>query len=429
MKHDPELLMERDRRVIWHPFTQHGLAPNFLPVTSAKGAWLELSDGTRIIDAIASWWVNIHGHAHPKIAQAIFAQAQRLEHVIFSNCTHEPAVKLAEILLEATCAGGASLTRCFYSDNGSTAVEVALKMAYQFHKNQGIKTRTRFLALSNGYHGDTLGCMSVSERDGFHRHFTELFAPTDFVVAEDIAAFKKLLAENADQYAAMIVEPMIQGSGGMRFHSAEVLRELATLCHEAKILLICDEAFTGFYRTGKCFAFEHAGIKPDLLCLAKGITGGFLPLAVTLATEKIFEAFYSQEMAQTFFHGHSYTANPLACAAALASWELLQQTETQSAIRAITARTQQWVERLAQHPHAENARALGTIGAVNIRNFPGYFSGFGRKITEMAIQSGVLLRPLGSVLYALPPYCVTEPELDQIYETMQEILNELDNLL
>lgn len=419
-------LIRRDQKVMWHPFTQHGLEMTFLPVVSGKGATLHLDNGDTVLDAISSWWVNLHGHAHPMISEAIYQQAKKLEHAPFSSFTHEPAIELAEILINATQARNTTLSRCFYSDNGSTAVEIAMKMAYQYHLNCGVKTRTRFLAVNDSYHGDTLGSMAVSARGSYHQHFSALLPAVDFISSHDIARLEKYLTGSHEKYAALIIEPMVQAAGGMKMHSAEFLANVARLCKKTGVLFICDEVFTGFYRTGKCFAFEHANIKPDLLCLAKGLTGGFLPLAVTLATEEIFRAYQSNDMNQAFLHGHSYTANPLACAAAIRSWYILQETQTQSAIEKIAEKTKVWIARLSKHDNCANARSLGTIGAIEKRDLGDYLSGIGHKIRAFSIKQGVLLRPLGSVLYAVPPYCVTESELDQIYGTIEAILNKRD---
>lgn len=422
------LLIERDRKVIWHPFTQHQIDTEILPVVASRGAWLELEDGSHVLDAISSWFVNIHGHAHPKIASAIYQQAMRFEHAIFARFTHEPAVKLAELLINAMQSRGLTLSRCFYSDNGSTAVEAALKMTFQYHKNRGDDKRIRFIALHGSYHGDTIGSMSVSTRNHFNRYFNELMPDVDYVKPDDIATLKKLLSAKPQQHAAMIIEPMIQGVVGMQMHSAEFLREVAEICKNEHILLIADEAFTGFYRTGKAFAFEHAGIKPDLICLAKGITGGSLPLSATLTTETIFNGFLSDDVGRAFLHGHSYTANPIACAAAIASWELLHTPQTQQAIMRISNKTRDCILRLAKHPRVANARCIGTIGAVDIRNCPDYFSGFSRKIASNALKQGVLLRPFGEVVYAVPPYCVTDAEIDRIYKTIENVLDNLEIL-
>ena len=427
----PDLIL-RDQKVIWHPYTQHGIDPTLLPVSYAKGSKLVLREGTELIDGISSWWVNLHGHGHPAIIDAIQSQARTLDHVLFAGFSHEPAVQLAETLIgaaqSAVPSNAKKLQRCFYSDNGSTAVEVALKMSFQFYQNRGIRNRTRFLALSDAYHGDTLGAMAVGEREGFHKKFATLLPQVDFVSSHEIQSLRNKLSTSSCPYAAVIAEPLVQGAAGMKMHSPEFLQELEKLCTTTDTLLILDEVFTGFYRTGTCFAFEQAGVAPDLLCLSKGITGGVLPLAATLATEEIFQAFSSPDISQAFLHGHSYTANPIACAAALASWKLLHEEECQNQIRKITQKTKDWIQKLSSHPQVLETRSLGTIGAVEMRKRDPqtefqYFSHFPAKIMKLALQKGVLLRPLGQVLYAVPPYCTSESEIDKIYSVMLEILD------
>lgn len=420
----PTSLPDRDRKILWHPYTQHGLSVPPLEVVAGRGAWLELAGGRRILDAISSWWVNLHGHAHPEIAEAIAAQARDLEQVIFAGFTHEPAVALAELLVAAAAERGTALRRVFYSDDGSTAVEVALKMAYQYHAQHGAPQRRRFIALGGAYHGDTLGAMAVGEPSGFHALFRPLLPEVDFVAPGDAAALARLLADRPGQHAALIVEPLVQGAGGMRMHQPGFLRAAEKLCHEAGVLLICDEVFTGFYRTGRLFAFEHADLKPDFITLSKGLTGGFVPLGATLATEEVFEAFASNDRGRTFMHGHSFSANPIACAAGIASWKLLHAPACQRRIDAIARATAAGIARLARHPAARQARHLGTIGAVDIEGPPGYFSTLGPRLFDAALHRGVLLRPLGNVLYAVPPYCVTDEEITLIYETMERLLDE-----
>jgi adenosylmethionine-8-amino-7-oxononanoate aminotransferase len=417
-------LSARDRKVVWHPFSQHGLNQALLPVESAKGAHLKLSDGREILDAISSWWVNIHGHSHPSVVEAIRKQGSTLEHVIFAGFTHEPAVQLAETLVAYPSIQNAGLSKVFYSDNGSTAVEVALKMSFQYHLNRGISGRNKFLALRNSYHGDTLGAMAVGEPDGYHNHFRRLMPDVDFVEPDQIQQLEQLLTQNGNAYAAFIFEPLLQGAGGMKLYSSSYLKEAVALCKKFGILTIADEIFTGFYRTGKCFAFEHAEIKPDLVCLSKGITAGFLPLAVTLTTEDIFQAFVSKEIRTAFLHGHSYTANPISCAAAIESWRLLQDPACLQKIQMIEQRTRKWIEELKSHPRVQAARCIGTVGAIEIRSGENYFSPKPGALMERAIAKGVLLRPLGNVLYAVPPYCCTSEEIDLIYRIMKEVLEE-----
>lgn len=416
-------MLTRDRKTLWHPFTQHNLEPELLPIVSAQGAWLKLSNGQKILDAISSWWVNVHGHTHPDIVNAICKQVQQLEQVIFAGCTHEPAIQLAEFLINALQQLGTQLSYCFYSDNGSTAVEAALKIAFQYHLNIGIKTRNRFISLQHAHHGETLGCMSLSDRGGFNKLFSALLFQVDFIPTDNIEILKDLLSTQSERYAAIIVEPLIQASSGMRIYPPLYLAEVAELCQKHGILLICDEVFTGFYRTGTCFAFEQAGIKPDLLCLGKSLTGGFLPFAATVVTADIYQAFYADKIERGFIHGHSYTANPIACAAAIASWQILHCPDTQNSIQRIIQYTQNRIEKLSTNPKAFSPQSLGTIGTVNISPTSTYYSHISYKIRRLALEKNVLLRSLGPVIYAVPPYCVTDDELDLIYNTIEYLLN------
>ncbi len=415
--------MERDRKVIWHPYSQHGLNEPILPVVSARGAYLTLADGREVLDGTSSWWVNLHGHAHPEIAQAIFDQARKLEHVIFAGVTHEPAIRLAEGLVQHPFIREAGLSRVFYSDNGSTAVEAALKMAFQFHINSGGKPRERFLALSNSYHGDTLGAMAVGEPEGYHKIFRSLLPQVDFVNPGDLTSLKDLLLRNRDHYSAFIFEPLVQGAAGMKMYSPHFLREAVELCQSEGVLTISDEVFTGFYRTGRCFASEHAGIRPDLLCLSKGITGGFLPLAVTLTSEKVFNAFLSSDLKTAFLHGHSYTANPIACAAAIASWKILHSESCQDQIQSLCRQTERELSAFRQHPRVSSVRSLGTIGVIEVQTSESYFVGSLKQLGRKALDQGVFIRPLGNVIYVLPPYCTQEWELRKIYQVIGELLN------
>jgi adenosylmethionine-8-amino-7-oxononanoate aminotransferase len=416
-------LLQSDREIVWHPYSQHGLNEPILPVVSGRGAYLRLGDGREVIDGISSWWVNLHGHSHPEVAAAIARQAHQLEHVIFAGFTHQPAVELAELLVQGPSVKAMNLTRVFYSDNGSTAVEVALKMAYQFQHQRGQKQRQRFLALSGAYHGDTLGAMAVGEPDGFHTIFRTLLPQVDFVNPGDLTQLKKYLHDQPGVYAAFIFEPGVQGSAGMKSVCPSFLAEAVKLCQAAGILTIADEVFTGFYRTGKFLASETADLQPDLLCLSKGITGGFLPLAVTLTSERIFEGFLSPKVDQAFLHGHSYTANPIACAAAVASWKVLHSEDCQQRISRIVHQTEREVKRLGQHPRVRSIRHLGTIGVVEVDLSGNYFQGPLKALCRKALDQGVFLRPLGNVLYALPPYCVTEAELSQVYRVMGNLLD------
>lgn len=420
---------------IWHPCTQAKTSPSPLKVKSAQGVWLELDNGHRILDCISSWWVNIHGHSHPKIAQAIYEQANHLEHVIFAGFTHDPAEELAEKLLEYL---PENLCRVFFSDNGSTAVEVALKMAYQYWMNQNQK-RHKFIAFSGAYHGDTIGAMSLGSRSIFSQVFSDLLFQVDYIPfpetyigdekifekeQESLTLLEQLLAQDPD-YAGVVIEPLIQGAGGMRMCRPEFLQQLQKIIHHYKILLIFDEVMTGFGRTGDWFACRKASVNPDIICLSKGLTGGFLPLAVTVCTEAIYHTFYSQDPTHTFYHGHSYTANPLGCAAALASLALLR--EHASAFQTMEQKHTDRFQRLQGIPNLEKLRITGTIAAMDVITSldPGYLNQVSLIIREKAIPKGLLLRPLGQVLYLLPPYCITDEELDFVYAGIESILQEL----
>jgi adenosylmethionine-8-amino-7-oxononanoate aminotransferase len=393
----------RDAAVVWHPYTQPSVEEPPLPIVRGDGASLFTADGRRILDAISSWWTCVHGHAHPRLAGALARQAARLEHVIFAGCTHPPAIELAERLTALT-----GLDRVFFSDNGSTAVEAALKMAYQYWANRG-ERRTRFLILRDGYHGDTVGAMSVSGVSLFRGAFADLLFEADLYEGEI-----------GPDVAALIVEPMVQGAAGMIVHPPEHLARLARECREAGTLLIADEVMTGFGRTGKMFACEHAAITPDLLCLSKGITGGCLPFAATLATEEIFAAFVSDDRSKTFFHGHSYTGNPLGCAVALESLRLFHEEPLLERANAIGERIGKGLEPL--RGRVTDLRGIGSIRAVELPAEGGYLADVGLSMRRAAIERGVLLRPLGNVLYALPPFCLTDEEADRIAEVMVEVV-------
>ena len=409
-------LTERDRKVIWHPYTQHKDNWPPIPVVQGKGSLLFDDKGNTYIDAISSWWVNIHGHGHPYIAEKIYAQAQQLEHVIFTGFTHEPAVQLAERLLPLL---PGDFSRVFYSDNGSTAVEVAIKMAIQYWQNQSSKPRNKILAFRHSYHGDTFGAMSVSERSVFTASFRDYLFEVIFIeppTRENILHTRSLLRERAGEIACMIYEPLLQAAGGMRMVEAEMLDELLEEAKTQDILCIADEVLTGFGRTGKIFAGEYLRHNADIICLSKGLTGGTMALGVTAATEKIFAAFLSDDRRRTFFHGHSFTANPLACVAALASLDLLQREDCLSRIRNISRRHLEFGEKIQKLPVVKNLRTLGTVLAFEINTGRDeYINSIGTALTQEALQNGLYLRPLGNTVYLMPPYCITEKEMDQVY--------------
>ena len=409
-------LTDRDRAVIWHPYTQHkGFLPP-IPVVQGKDSLLFDDRGNSYIDAISSWWVNIHGHSHPYIARKIYEQALRLEHVIFTGFTHEPAVALAERLLPLL---PGDFSRIFYSDNGSTAVEVAIKMVIQYWGNQGV-IRNKVLAFRHSYHGDTFGAMSVSERSVFTDAFRDFLFETVFIDTPEPGnrdEWVRLLQARGSEFACIIYEPLLQGAGGMRMYDPALLDELLAAAAQQGILLIADEVLTGFGRTGRLFAGEYLQHKADIICLSKGLTGGTMALGVTATTERIFEAFLSDDKRKTLFHGHSFTANPLACTAALASLDLVQQAAFREGIDLITRRHRLFLESLRDYPVVRNARMLGTVLAFELSaGRDEYINTIGPAITREALEAGIYLRPLGNTVYMLPPYCITEKEMDQVYD-------------
>ncbi|HEY0426825.1 MAG TPA: adenosylmethionine--8-amino-7-oxononanoate transaminase [Pyrinomonadaceae bacterium] len=410
-------LVDRDRKVLWHPYTQEKTAPLPIPIVRGEGVWLYTEDGRKILDGISSWWVNIHGHSHPFLNEALARQAGVLEHAMFAGFTHQPAVELAEKLVSIA---PENLSRVFYSDNGSTAVEVALKMAYQFWQNRGQERKT-FVALTNAYHGDTFGAMAASDESSFTKPFQNLLFRV-LRASGDAAELEKTFAENAGEIAAMIIEPMLQGAGGMIVWEKEFLQKTRELCDRYDILLIADEVLTGFGRTGKMFACEHAPISPDLMCLSKALTAGYLPLGVTLATEEIYEAFLSDDRAKTFFHGHSFTANPLSCAVAVASLELFERENSLEKVAFINQKFQKFLPKLLELKCVRNTRVIGAIGVAELNTGEGYFAEIGQKLYLEFLRRNILLRPLGSVLYFMPPYVIKESEIDWV-------LNEIENVL
>jgi adenosylmethionine-8-amino-7-oxononanoate aminotransferase len=392
-----------------------------VPIARASGSWLYRPDGTRILDAISSWWVTTHGHCRPEIVRAIAAQAGALDQVIFAGFTHEPAAQLARALVDRLPPG---LSKVFFSDNGSTAVEVAIKLSVQSFANAGTPRRL-IAALDHAYHGDTFGAMAAGARGVF----THMYEPLLFEVArlpepsegDTLAALDALIAARGHELAAVIVEPLILGAGGMRVWDASVLRAIRERTAAAGVHLIADEVMTGFGRTGPMFACERAEVRPDLICLSKGITGGVLPLGATAATEAIFDAFRSTDRRKTFFHGHSYTANPIACAAALASLALFDEASTNDRHRIERAHARHLAD-LRTVRGVKAVRQLGTVAAVELEAKDGYLSEVGRELAAFSLEQGVLIRPLGNVAYCLPPYGITDDELQLVYDVLQRFL-------
>ena len=421
-----------DRAHVWHPYTQMQTAPAPLPVVRAEGVWLELADGRRILDGISSWWVNLFGHNHPRLNAALAAQAACLEQVIFAGFTHEPAARLAAELVALAPTG---LSRVFFSDDGSTAVEVAMKMAVQQWRQRGEERRRLFVALDHAYHGDTFGAMAAGGDAVVHGAFADLLcevrrAPVpacESEVGAALAALEALLDRADGEVAAVIVEPIVQGAGGMRIHPPSFLRGVRAATRARGLPLIADEIFTGFGRTGRMFACEHAGIAPDLLCLSKGLTGGYLPLAATLASEEIYAAFLSEERGRAFFHGHSYTANALACAVARASLELVAETQCLGRVAELQRLFARRLAVISALPGVARVRGLGALAVVELEpprgdRESGYLDARGPRLAQEFLDRGVLLRPLGNVVYFLPPYAITDDECHRVFDVIEETL-------
>ena len=431
-------LLDSDRKHIWHPYTQHATEAEPLVVTRAHGATLVSDEGQEILDLMASWWTCVHGHAHPELNVALARQAGEMEHVMFGGFTHAPAIKLAE-RLSAILPG--SLNRVFYSDNGSTAVEVALKLAYQYWRNKGETKRTMFLAFDGAYHGDTLGAMSVGKGCAFFSLFEGLMCEVrplpfadawegdDGIAAREahaLAEINAILDEIGGSAAALIVEPLMQGAIGMRLCRPEFLRAVVERARAAGMLVIFDEVATGFGRTGKMFALDHTGFEPDLVCLSKGLTSGYMPLAATVARDPIFESFLDESFERALPHGHTFTANPLACAVALRSLELFDEEETMQRVAHIEERHARALDALAAHPRVSKPRRLGTLLAFDLEGGgEGYKSDESLVLRDWYLANGLNIRPLGPAVYLLPPYCISDQELDRAYQGLAAGLDAL----
>ncbi len=442
----------RDLAVLWHPCTQMREHPDTLPlvpIARGDGAWLIGRDGRRYLDAVSSWWTNLFGHAHPRIAEAVAAQARALEHVILAGFSHAPAVELAEELLRIAPRqhGRASLAKVFYADNGSAGVEVALKMSFHAHRNAGDERRVRFVALTNGYHGETIGALSVGDIPLYRRVYAPLllepiFAPSpDAWLAEPGESAEACALRRADELAAiferdgetvsaLILEPLVQCAGGMRMHHPAYLRRARELCDAHGAHLIADEIAVGFGRTGTLFACEQAGVAPDFLCLSKGLTGGFLPLAAVLTTQAVYDAFLDDSRERAFLHSHSYTGNPLACAAARETLAIFRESDVVARNGATAARMAALAAPIAERPHVAEARRTGMILAFELvadkparTPFPADRR-VGLLAYRAALERGVVLRPLGDVLYWMPPYCVDEADLAHLARATDEAIDE-----
>ncbi|WP_267396753.1 MULTISPECIES: adenosylmethionine--8-amino-7-oxononanoate transaminase [unclassified Sphingomonas] len=406
---------------VWHPFTQHGLGEPIPLVTRAEGASLFTADGRRIVDAISSWWVTTHGHNHPRIVAAIRDQAERLDQIIFAGWTHEPAEALARGL---TAIMPPALSRVFFSDSGSTSVEVALKMALGYWLARD-EPRHRILVMEHSYHGDTIGAMSVGARGVYNQAYAPLLFDVGTIPypaagreQDTLDALERACAAGP---AAFIVEPLVLGAGGMLFYPAWVLAEMRAICAAAGVLFIADEVMTGWGRTGTLLACEQAGVVPDILCLSKGLTGGAVPLAVTMATEPIFAAHYSDDRARMFFHSSSYTANPIACAAATANLAIWRDEPVLERVTDLAGCQAAGIARLAKLPGVSGARRLGTIAALEIGGEEGaYLSALGPRLLAFFRERDLLLRPLGNTVYVMPPYCIDAGDLDRVYDAIGE---------
>ncbi len=429
--------MTADLRV-WHPFTQEALDPPPLRIIKAEGVYLYTEDGRRFIDGISSWWVNIHGHGHPAIVSAIAEQAAKVDHVLLAGFTHD-AVESLRSALRKILPG--NLEYIFFSDDGSTAVEVALKMAVQYWQNTGQREKRSVVAFEHAYHGDTVGAMSVGADSAFNEPFRDLLFPVHRVHSaycyrcpvgktratckiDCVEQLEKLLAEKHGEIAAVIVEPLLQGAGGMIVHPVEFLRRLSESCREHDVLLIADEVLTGFGRCGKMFACELAGIVPDVMCLSKGLTGGVLPMGATMCTAQVHDAFVSSDRSRTFYHGHSYTGNPIAAAAGVASLGIFEREPVFERIDSIAAIHRERLAAIENHPVVGDVRSIGTMAAIELKaDDAGYTSKIRTKLYQFFLDAGLLLRPLGNIVYVLPPYVISQQELHYVHDKIAESLD------
>lgn len=436
-----EELICRDKEIVWHPFTQHKIADTPLPITGASGVYLEIAGGQRVIDGVSSWWVNTIGHGRVEIAQAIARQQQKLDHVLFAGVTHEPAVLLSETLLRWA---GKPFGKVFFSDNGSTSVEVALKMAFQASQLRGQKQRKRYLAVRGSYHGDTVGAMSLAASTGFHDSFKELFFPCSFVTpltvhksthcpagdahrSERMAELEAVFAQQGEELCAVVVEPFVQGAGGMLLQDQQWLERLCSLARNAGAFLIFDEVFTGLGRLGSLFAFQQINVIPDIVCVAKGLTGGNLPLAATLTSGEFFDLFWANEPQHAFLHGHSYTANPIACAAANAALAVAEREDLCTQARSLQRGFKLWFESVGRRLGLENARTMGGVMAFELPHSGAgsYFNLKGRRVlVEIALSKGLFLRPLGNTVYLAPPLITTHQQQENMLAILEESINE-----
>lgn len=417
-------LNQRDKSHIWHPLTQHKLHPETIAITKAKGCILTDEDGNEYIDAIASWYTSMYGHCNNYITNRVATQMQQLDQIVFSGFTHEPAIKLSEELIKIL---PENQNKIFFSDNGSTAVEIGIKMALQYHFNQGEKRNT-LIAFEDGFHGDTFGAMSVSSLSVYNGPFEDFFIDVKRIPVPNgknhldiINRLETIISKN--KIAGFVYEPLVQGAAAMKMHNAQGLNQILQFCKTHHIITIADEVMTGFGKTGKHFASLHLDTKPDVMCLSKALTGGLMPMAITTCTQNIYNAFYSDNMGKGLFHAHTYSANPLACTAALASLELLQSTEIQNNIKRVIASHQKFGNHIKQHPKVKSIRQTGVIFALDLNIEMERYGNLRDKLLNFFMTSGIFLRPLGSTIYIQSAYVITDKQLEKIYKVIENVLN------
>ena len=414
---------ERDRKHLWHPLTQHKLNPDHLPIVKAKGVWLYDENGQRYIDGISSWYTCMYGHSHPKIISRVKEQLDVLDQVVFSGFTHPPAIELSEKLMPLLPPG---MAKIFFSDNGSTSVDVAIKMSLQYYFNKGI-SRKRIVAFDNAFHGDTFGAMSVSGLSVYNGPFEDFLLTVDRLSVPDktnletvVKSFRAMLDSN--EVAAFIYEPLVQGAAAMHMYSPDHLEILIKMAREAGVLTIADEVMTGFGKTGKNFASEYMTSQPDIICLSKSLTAGVAPMALTCCSQKVYEAFYDDQISKGFFHGHTYSANPLACTAAIAGLDLLCSHEIQTAIKTIHQRHLEFERYIKNHDKVKQTRVTGVILAMDLNVEMDRYGTLRDRLYAFFMEQGVFLRPLGNTIYTLPPFVISDSELERIYEVMEKSL-------
>ncbi|MDT0646882.1 adenosylmethionine--8-amino-7-oxononanoate transaminase [Zunongwangia sp. F260] len=421
-------LSERDKKYLWHPLTQHKISPEMLAIETAKGAKLYDEAGKEYIDGIASWYTCMYGHCNEYITSRVAAQMQKLDQVVFSGFTHRPAVELSEALMKIL---PANQQKIFFNDNGSTATEIGIKMALQYHHNQG-NDRKVMLAFEDGFHGDTFGAMSVSGLSVYNGAFVDHFIEVVRIPTPDgtnnsavIDKLKKLISEN--KLAGFIYEPLVQGAAAMKMHDAEGLEEILDICKQHEIICVADEVMTGFGKTGKYFASDYLKTQPDIVCMSKALTAGLLPMGLTSCTQAVYDAFYSDELAKGLFHGHTYSANPLACTAALAGIELLTSKDIQKDISRVIKSHQDFNARIKDHPKVTNTRQLGVIYAFDLDVKMERYGNLRNQLFKHFMDSGIFLRPLGNTIYILAPYIISNDELNKIYTSIEAVLQKFGN--